>query len=204
MAVGAFQAPCRVASQGSATTITSADFDGDGSPDLVVPHRDGGQSYVYLNDGTGVFEETRPFGPAHGRNPERPGPATSTGTGLWTLRSSTNEAARRSSSAVRTRRFGSAVPLGDSGATPYAIQVSDLDGDGSPDIIVGHVESRPIAYLNDGAGAFEAVPFGDDEGVAYGFAVADFNEDGVLDIAVARSDARNVLYLGSRGDGAGS
>ena len=94
--------------------------------------------------------------------------------------------------------FASAVALGDALATPYAIEVADLDQDGSPDILIGHVEHRPIAHLNDGAGAFTAVPFGDDEGVAYGFAVADFNEDGIMDIAMARSDARNVLYLGSR------
>jgi len=34
--------------------------------DLVVPHRDGGQSYVYLNDGKGAFADDRriPFGPS--------------------------------------------------------------------------------------------------------------------------------------------
>jgi hypothetical protein len=39
---------------GSATTIKSADFNRDGRPDLAVPHRDGGQSLIYLNDGKGV------------------------------------------------------------------------------------------------------------------------------------------------------
>ena len=35
---------CTVLSSQSATTIAAGDVDGDGSIDLVVPHRDGGQS----------------------------------------------------------------------------------------------------------------------------------------------------------------
>ena len=45
------------------TTITAADFNGDGTLDLAVPHRDGGQSHIYLNDGSGGFQERMPFGP---------------------------------------------------------------------------------------------------------------------------------------------
>jgi hypothetical protein len=53
-------------SKESATTITPADFDGDGRPDLVVPHRDGGQSHVYMNKSAGVELAFTPiaFGPA--------------------------------------------------------------------------------------------------------------------------------------------
>ena len=194
---GGFGAPCTEVAPGSATTITAADMDGDGDPDLVVPHRDGGQSFVYLNDGSGGFDERLPFGPedatirsakagdfnGDGRMDlavidQRTGPAVFVGTS--------------------GDGFGPASPLGDGSAAPYAIEVTDLDQDGSLDVLVGNVESRPVAYLNDGEGQFTGVPFGDHEGVAYGFAVADFDEDGLLDIAVARSDARNVLYFGAR------
>ncbi|MEO6445333.1 MAG: VCBS repeat-containing protein [Gemmatimonadaceae bacterium] len=93
--------------------------------------------------------------------------------------------------------FGPPVPLGDAKAVPYAMEVADLDQNGTPDIILGFVESRPIVYFNDGGDTFTPVVFGDDEGTAYGFAVGDLNEDGLLDIAMARSDARNMLYFGS-------
>ena len=81
---------------------------------------------------------------------------------------------------------------------PYALAVSDLNADGSADIIVGHVEAPSHAYLNDGTGRFRTVPFGDAKGTVYGFAVADLDRDGVPDIAAARSGAPNVVYFGSR------
>ena len=48
---------CAVLSDESATTIAAGDFDGNGTIDLVVPHRDGGQSYIFPNDGTGHFKQ---------------------------------------------------------------------------------------------------------------------------------------------------
>ena len=60
---GMFDADCLAFSRESSTTITPIDIDGDGRVDVVVPHRDGGQSYVYLNDGTAHFPRRFPFGP---------------------------------------------------------------------------------------------------------------------------------------------
>src|SRR5688572_20467502 len=45
---GRFDADCVEFSRESATTIAAADFDRDGSMDLAVLYRDGGQSRVYL------------------------------------------------------------------------------------------------------------------------------------------------------------
>ena len=55
---------CTELSSQSATTIGAGDLTGDGRIDLVVPHRDGGQSFVYVNDGKGNFEINVPLGPA--------------------------------------------------------------------------------------------------------------------------------------------
>jgi len=194
---GGFDAPCVEVTLGSATTITPADIDGDGAPDLVVPHRDGGQSYVYLNDGSGRFDDVRPFGPP-GAAIRSAKAADFDGDGLLDLAVIDERTGPAVYRGAPDGTFSSATALGDVTATPYAIEVADLDQNGSSDIIVGHVEHHPVAYLNDGVGGFSAVAFGDDVGVAYGFAVADFDEDGILDIAMARSDARNVLYFGSR------
>jgi hypothetical protein len=193
---GRFAAECAAVAQGSATTIKPADVDRDGDPDLVVPHRDGGQSFIYLNDGKAGFGERRSFGPASAaiRSAE---PADLDGDGVLDLVAIDERTGPAIFRGRADGTYAAAEALGSGGATPYALTVADLDRNGRPDVIVGHVESRPIVYFNDGLGIFHAVAFGDNEGTAYGFAVGDLDEDGLLDIAMARSDARNMLYFGA-------
>lgn len=194
---GRFAQECLLFSKESATTITAADVDRDGAIDLIVPHRDGGQSQIYLNSGKQAPLTFRavPFGPA--------------------------DAAIRVSRAADLDRDGSVdlvvideergvfaffgqggatmakpVPIGERGRRPYALAVADLDRNGSPDVIVGHVQAPSTVFFNDGTGrTFRPVDFGDGKGTAYGFDVADLDGDGQLDIAVARSGAPNAVYF---------
>jgi hypothetical protein len=74
-----------------------------------------------------------------------------------------------------------------------------VNGDGTPDIIVGNVEAPSALHFNDGSGRrFHTTRFGDGKGTVYGFAIADVDRDGIADIAAARSEAPNVLYFGRR------
>ncbi len=191
---GEFAEECVPFAQGSATTIKPADFNGDGFPDLTVPHRDGGQSFIYLNDGKGGFRERRPFGPSTAaiRSAE---PADLDGNGVLDLVVIDEQTGPAIFWGRADRTYPAAEALGTGGPTPYALTVADLDGNDRPDVIVGYVESRPIVYFNDGRDTFHAVAFGDNEGTAYGFSIGDLDEDGFLDIAMARSEARNMLVL---------
>ena len=193
---GKFADECVAFAQGSATTIKPADVNGDGSLDLVVPHRDAGQSFIHLNDGKGGFGSRRPFGPpaASIRSAEPIDLDADRVIDLVAIDDETGPAIFRG---LADGTYSQAEPFGTAGATPYALIVVDLDRNGRPDVIVGYVKSQPIVYFNDGPGAFHSVPFGDNEGTAYGFSVGDFDEDGFLDIAMARSDARNMLYFGA-------
>ncbi|HSM06771.1 MAG TPA: VCBS repeat-containing protein [Longimicrobiales bacterium] len=196
---GGFEDGCEPVTQGSATTIAPADIDGDGDVDLVVPHRDQGQGFVYLNDGRGAFPERRPFGPANAaiRSAEA---ADLDGDGVQDL-------------VVIDERTGPAVFWGAADGTwprvtplvaphptearPYALYLADVDEDGRTDVLVGYVEARPVVFFNDGPEVLTPVAFGDAEGAVYGFAVGDLDEDGRLDIALARSGARNMVYFGA-------
>jgi hypothetical protein len=201
---GRFSTSCTGFSRESATGVTPADFNGDGWVDLAVPHREGAQSHIYLNSGAGGFEQRIPFGPPDAairtaRAADLNGDAVLDIVVIDQRRGPAIYPGRLDGS------YGAARPLGDAAPTPYAIELSDLDGDERQDVIVGYVEARPVAYFIADDLTFVAVPFGDADGVAYGFSVGDVDEDGFMDIAMARSDAPNVLYFGSpAGDRAGS
>jgi len=194
---GKFDADCVAFSHESATTITPADFNGDGFVDLAVPNRDGGQSYVYLNDGKANFTKRIPFGPPDATI-RVAAAADLTGSGRMDLVAIDEQ---RGSFIYFNRpdgTFSQAVPLGTSHATPYALTVGDLNRDGKADIVVGYINAPSVVYFNQGSGrAFTPVPFGNDNGTAYGFAIGDLDKDGWPDIVVARSGAPNVAYFSS-------
>jgi hypothetical protein len=193
---GRFDADCIAFSHESATTITPADVNRDGLVDLIVPHREGGQSFGYLNDGTGGFQKRIPFG--------RPDAAIRVADaadfnkdGLIDIVAIDERHGAFICFNGPEMRFSPPLPVAPTTAVPYALSVGDLNLDGAIDIVVGHVEAPSVVYFNDGSGQrFTPVAFGDGKGTAYGFATGDLDRDGRPDIAVARSDAPNVVYFG--------
>jgi hypothetical protein len=195
---GRFDADCVAFSRVPATTITAADFNRDGSIDLAVPHRDGGQSRVYIAAAKGTFDSTRtvPFGPPNAsiRMTEA---ADFDGDGLLDLVAIDERVGTAIYFGRRDGAFSAGVPVSDAKVVPYALAVADVNLDRKPDIIVGNIEAPSSVYFNDGSGRrFHRVQFGDTKGTVYGFAIADLDGDGVMDIAAARSDAPNVVYFG--------
>jgi hypothetical protein len=196
---GRFTADCAGFAHMSATTITPADVNHDQLIDLVVPHRDGGQSAVYLNGGRGDFgAKTVPFGSPNAtiRMAEV---ADFDGDQLMDIVTIDDQHRRvEVYFGQRDGSFSAALVLDNHGAMPYALAVADLNRDGATDIVVGNVAAPSIADFNDGSGRrFSPVSFGDNQGAAYGFAIADLDGDGILDIATARSEAPSVVYFGA-------
>ena len=188
---------CRPFSNESATTIAVGDMNGDGAPDLVVPHRDGGQSYVYINDGKGGFGEKQPFGPA---KTETRAIALADIDGDGKLDIVIGDQARGGAFIYFNQgrmRFSDPLPV-DKTDTVYSIAIADLNGDGHADIVLGNSEAPAVALINDRTGrSFTPVHFGDKQGTVYGLAIGDVNGDGSPDIVAARSDAPSMLYLNS-------
>jgi hypothetical protein len=193
---GQFDADCLAFSHESTTTITPADINRDGFIDLVVPHREGGQSYVYLNDGKAGFPKRVPFGPsktairvAEGADLNDDGFVDIVAIdGLQGPAIYLNE---------QGRAFAAGFSPSSNIAEPYALAVGDVNADGKIDIVVGNLVARPVVYFNHGSGRnFTPVRFGQQGFTAYGFAIGDLDKDGHRDIALARTGAPNMVYFG--------
>jgi VCBS repeat protein len=195
---GQFDDDCFMFSKESATTITPADVNRDGRVDLVVPHRDGGQSHVYLNGSSGSALSFSPIAFGPGDAAIRASAAADLDRdGLIDIVAIDERLGVFAFFGERGHKWSAAVPIGPRGRTPYALAVHDVNGDGTIDVVVGHVEAPSTVFFTAAAGrSFTPVDFGDGKGTAYGFDIADLNEDGRLDIAMARSDAPNVVYYG--------
>ncbi|MCE6989551.1 VCBS repeat-containing protein [Dyadobacter sp. CY323] len=181
-----------------ATTITPADFNKDGFVDLVVPHRDGGQSYLYPGSSDMVFSDEHriPFGPADA-SIRAAAVADFNGDSLPDVVTIDEFKGVNLYFGQKNNNFSAGISLADSNLTPYALAIADMNRDGRMDVIVGHKQAQSKVFFNDGTGLhFKGISFGDSKGDVYGFAIADFNEDGIPDIATARSEATNILYFG--------
>ena len=197
--LGRFPA-CKVFSTDSATTIVAADMDGDGTVDLIVPHRDRGQSYLFLNDGTGRFAEKRPVGPSDAAT-RAVAAGDLDGDGSPDLVMGDE---LRGGAFVYFNRgggtFAEPVPLSADKDNVYAIAVADLNQDGKLDVVLGNDSTPSAIHINQGDGRrFATTLLGEADGAVYGLAIGDVTGDGCPDIVAARSNARSVLYINACG-----
>jgi hypothetical protein len=88
------------------------------------------------------------------------------------------------------------------GREPRAITVGDLDGDGTPDLVIADHADHAVHVLRaDHAGGFHAPSrYATGKGAA-AVALVDFNRDGKLDLAVADSLDNTVSVLMGKGNG---
>jgi hypothetical protein len=189
------------------------DFDGNGSPDLVVANS-GDLSFPYsgyrsnlrilLNDGAGRFHMA-------------PGSPFKGDYGSLALADFNRDGKLDVANADGrillgdgTGRFtpGPAAPAGLNGY-PETAKAADVNGDGRPDLVVAVGQAsggdKIRILLGDGAGRFSVLPAirpVTGGGDYFSFATADFNGDGKTDLVVAEGTSNKIALL--LGDGTGA
>lgn len=191
---GAFPS-CRPLPTQSATIIVAADLDGDGFIDLIVPHRDGGQSLIFWNDGSGKFAaKPTAFGPPVSMI-RAAAAADLDGDGRIDIVTGDEAKGVFLYRNAGKRAFDSETTLSGKPGT-YSIAIGDLNRDGKPDIVVGYQNARGSIHFNQSsANQFHEISWNDGQGAVYGLAIGDLDGDGWPDIAGARSDAPNAVWF---------
>lgn len=183
----------------SATIIVAADLDADGHTDLVVPHRDNGQSVILWNDGTGKFAVAAQHFGAAVVSVRAAAAADIDGDGTDDLViGDLNTKKVLLFRNLGTRRFADAVEISTGALEAGAIAIADLNKDGTRDVVVGAAEGQGTIFFNASRGSrtsFESIRWNDGKGTVYGVAIGDLDGDSWPDLAVARSEAPNAIWF---------
>lgn len=185
--------------------IVAADIDGDGAPDLVTANWGSNTISVLLNNGDGTFAPAIHYNVQE--NPHFVSAGDLNGDGQTDLVvSNYREGAREGSISIFMSGGNNGLELlghmPTRGINPNTSVITDLDGDGVPDIAVANAGSSNVSvFLSDGAGGFDVSTYASGGGGTLAVAAGDFNGDGYPDLALANSAANNVTIL--LNDGAG-
>jgi hypothetical protein len=185
--------------------VVSADFNGDGIPDLAaVCHADGSVG-IFLGNGDGTFTQSGSISSPEGYNapPEDIVAGDFNGDGIPDLAVTFGAAvAIFLGNGDGTFTLISIENCGHSSSNSNAIAVADFNQDGILDLAVAGGDGGSLTiFLGNGDGTFTYMaspPTGNDP---TGIAEGDFNGDGIPDLAVTNAGDDTVTILIGNGDG---
>jgi len=187
-------------------SVSIGDFNGDGAPDLVVANSATNDVSVLLGTGDGTFLGEQRFNA--GVQPAFVSIGDLNDDGILDL-----AVANRGS--VGSGAFdGVSILLGNgdgtfqnrkgvnAGASPIALSIGDLDGDGTPDLVVANLNSDDVSVLiGKGDGTFHAEGHFSVGDSPVALSIDDMNGDEALDLVVASSATDTIGVLLGNGDG---
>jgi hypothetical protein len=179
-------------------SVTAADVDGDGFPDLITANGTDGSVSVLLNAGDGSF--AAPITYAAGSDPVAVAVADVNGDGFPDL--AVADASGNSLQVLLNDGHGAfAAPMTQVvGANPVAVTFSDVDGDGKTDMVVANRDDDTAGILlGNGDGSFAPAVFLN-TGSQPGWVTAqDLNGDGRPDLVTANYNDGSVSVFTNGG-----
>jgi hypothetical protein len=194
---GTLQVPDEELSSANAIEVASADFDGSGSPDLVVSLLDSEDLLVLMNQGNGAFDHPLSIPARSEAWALQTGDYT--GDGLPDIVVSS----RPGASLIVNEgggNFAAPVGVGAVGGSAVALAGVDLNGDGRLDLVVanpaGGWDIKLRILLNEGEKGFSPFSVYDSSGTNISaITPVDLNRDGRMDLAVEDSGLGAVRVL---------
>jgi hypothetical protein len=187
--------------------LTTADFNGDGLPDIAVATLSGGV-FILLNNGSGGFTVSAPS-PTYqvGEWPLSIVAADFNGDGFTDLAVTSYTDATvtiLTGSGNGTFTVGTPIAVGNG---PWALAAADFNGDSRIDLAVTNAKDNTVSILiNGGNGAFSAPatsPISVGAGaIPIGLVAVDFDGNGKIDLAVLNAGSNTVSLF--TGDGQGN
>jgi hypothetical protein len=181
-------------------SVTSADFNGDGKPDLAVANRSGNNVSILLGNGDGTFQT--PVNYAAGTNPQSvvAGDFNRDGySDLAVANYSDNTFSVLLGDGDGTFQIAVNYPTG---LGPASLQVGDFNRDGNADLAVANMTDGTVSiFTGNGDGTFGSPSTWPTDAGSVSLAIADFNGDGFADIATANSINNDVSILLGKSDG---
>lgn len=199
------------------SAVVSADFNGDGIPDLAATNSINNSVQILLGDGAGNFSSTL-FIPV-GRGPAGILAADFNGDGKVDLAvSNSGDNTVQILLGNGDGTFVTGLPIPTTGVYPTFLVAADFNADGKLDLAVidwcgdGSMGCAPTGapfgpgkltiLLGNGDGSFIAAAVSPATGVQPASIVAgDFNSDGFVDLAIANTRSNNITVLMGNGDG---
>ena len=200
-AAASFANQATVATGPQPKSVTLADVNGDGKPDIVVANFSSNSLSVMLGNGNGTFQAQQTF--TTGSNPVSVAIGDVDGDGRVDL-IVTNKGSN-SVSVLLGNGNGIFRPQQTfaTGTNPYSVALGDVSGDGNSDVIVANYGSNTVSVLlGNGNGSFQAQRTFATGSKPRSVISTDLNGDGKLDIVTANyTTGGSVSVLLGNGNG---